>query len=313
MKRFRRLRKRRAALALAPATVALTIIAGTGAALGAQAETSSIDANKAKVKPGAKVKVRGRFPARVQTQAGGAPQSTRRVVIKFRAAGKNKNWHRAKTTLSDRDGRYVEKVKVRRTGYLRAVHADGRRSERVRVRVKSRVSSKLKRRHAKLGQSVPVKGKVKPTFSRRQVVVRIGGDRIKTRTNRKGKFKVRWRADRTGTFKAKVKAKGDRIAAGNGDKAGRTTVYRPAQASWYGPGFYGNRTACGQTLTTGTVGVAHKTMPCGTKLKLRYGNNTVKVKVIDRGPYHGNREFDLTGATKQKLGFGSTGTVWASR
>ncbi|MGI8727736.1 MAG: RlpA-like double-psi beta-barrel domain-containing protein [Solirubrobacterales bacterium] len=54
-------------------------------------------------------------------------------------------------------------------------------------------------------------------------------------------------------------------------------------------------------------------MPCGTKLKLRHKGNVVPVRVIDRGPYHGNREFDLTGATKQKLGFGSTGVVYASK
>ena len=91
------------------------------------------------------------------------------------------------------------------------------------------------------------------------------------------------------------------------------TVYRYAQASYYGPGFYGNRTACGQTLTTSTIGVAHKTMPCGTKLKLRHGKREVTARVIDRGPYSGNREFDLTEATRNKLGFGSTGTILVSK
>ena len=86
-------------------------------------------------------------------------------------------------------------------------------------------------------------------------------------------------------------------------------VYRPAAASYYGPGMYGNRTACGKTLTPSTVGVANKTLPCGAKLTLRYRGRTVRVRVIDRGPYAGNREYDLTAATKAKLGFGSTGTV----
>jgi rare lipoprotein A (peptidoglycan hydrolase) len=35
--------------------------------------------------------------------------------------------------------------------------------------------------------------------------------------------------------------------------------------------------------------------------------------VIDRGPYVGGRDWDLTGATKTRLGFPSTGTVWATR
>ena len=37
-----------------------------------------------------------------------------------------------------------------------------------------------------------------------------------------------------------------------------------ANISWYGPGLYGNGTACGQRLTKGLVGVAHRTLPCGT-------------------------------------------------
>jgi len=312
MKRFRRLRRRRAALALFPATVALSItMIAPSTALGADAGTSKFDAKASKVKPGAKVKVKGKFPAIAQTQAGGAAKSSRKVSIQFQPAGKNR-WRKAKTTVSNKDGRYKERVKVKRTGFLRAVHADGRTTKPDRVRVKAKLRTKLKNRNAKLGQKVKVKGRVAPG-TKRKIVVRIGGDKVKTKTNRKGKFKVKWKADEVGSYKAKVKTPGNKVAAGDKDKAGKTTVYRPAQASWYGPGFYGNRTACGQTLTTGTVGVAHKTMPCGTKLKLHHKGKTVKVKVIDRGPYHGNREFDLTGATKQKLGFGSTGTVWASK
>lgn len=321
MKSYRRLlRRRRAALALLP--VAATFIATSAFAALATAQSepsagsSSISTNKSgkgKVKPGTKVKVRGRFPQQEGAQTlADSSAAGHSVRIEFKPAGKNR-WRGVKTTTTKQDGRYRQRLKIRRSGHLRAVHADGRRSDRERIRVKAKLRSKLKRRHAKLGQKVPIRGRVKPTFSRRKVVVRIGGDKLKTRTNRKGKFKVRWKADKTGTVKAKVRARGDKVAAGNRDRAGRSTVYRPAQASWYGPGFYGNRTACGKTLTPSTMGVAHKTMPCGTKLRLRHGNKTVKVKVTDRGPYSGNREFDLTSATKRKLGFGSTGTVWASK
>ncbi len=71
--------------------------------------------------------------------------------------------------------------------------------------------------------------------------------------------------------------------------------------------------ACGGVLTPGTLGVAHKSMPCGTKLTLRYGGRSVTVRVVDRGPFAGNREFDLTSATKQRLGFPDVGTVLTSR
>ncbi len=79
--------------------------------------------------------------------------------------------------------------------------------------------------------------------------------------------------------------------------AGSTVV-----ASYFGPGLYGNRTACGQTLTATLMGVAHRTLPCGTSVTLRYGSATVTVPVVDRGPWNYAREFDLTYATKVALG-----------
>ncbi len=73
-------------------------------------------------------------------------------------------------------------------------------------------------------------------------------------------------------------------------------------ASWYGPGFYGNRTACGQLYTPELPGVAHRTLPCGTTLMLTFGSRTVIVTVIDRGPYIAGRTIDLSNATKLALG-----------
>jgi rare lipoprotein A (peptidoglycan hydrolase) len=73
-------------------------------------------------------------------------------------------------------------------------------------------------------------------------------------------------------------------------------------ASWYGPGFYGNKTACGQTYTPEILGVAHLTLPCGTRLALTYGSRSVTVTVIDRGPYVAGRAIDLSNATRLALG-----------
>jgi Lytic transglycolase len=65
--------------------------------------------------------------------------------------------------------------------------------------------------------------------------------------------------------------------------------------SWYGPGFYGNRTACGVVvLQKDTVGVAHRTLPCGTRVTFRYNGRTVTTEVIDRGPYVAGRIWDMT-------------------
>jgi hypothetical protein len=73
-------------------------------------------------------------------------------------------------------------------------------------------------------------------------------------------------------------------------------------ASWYGPGFYGNRTACGQTYTPEIVGVAHRTLPCGTLVVLEYRGQTMTVPVIDRGPYIAGRTLDLSHATHVAIG-----------
>ena len=56
--------------------------------------------------------------------------------------------------------------------------------------------------------------------------------------------------------------------------------------------------ACGQTLGYGTLGVAHKSLPCGAKVTFKKGAPRGHAcRVIDRGPYVGGREYDLTGAT----------------
>ena len=91
---------------------------------------------------------------------------------------------------------------------------------------------------------------------------------------------------------------------------GRLNVYRRAAASWYGPGLYGGQLGCGGTLTPGTLGVAHKTLPCGTQRDPALPRpHASACRVVDRGPYVGGREFDLTAATAQRLRFGGVGSV----
>jgi hypothetical protein len=73
-------------------------------------------------------------------------------------------------------------------------------------------------------------------------------------------------------------------------------------ASWYGPGFQGNRTACGQTYNMYALSVAHKSLPCGTLVTLSYQGNMVTLPVQDRGPYIHGRTFDLSLGAKNALG-----------
>jgi rare lipoprotein A len=317
VRRFRRRRRRLAALALLP--LAALIAATTMTATAATSETAEIEPSKRQVRFGGNITLRGSFDG-----ASGAP-----VQIEHRGQG-TQAWRTVRRTETDANGRFSAQVKPRRSGDWRAKltaapdalstggesavpAAAPAETGAERVAVRSRTRAKVSGRHLKVGRSARIKGRVLPGGAGRDVVVQIGGRSIATKTDRDGTFAARWRARSTGTYKVSVQADGNRVASGSRDSAGRVTVYRPAAASWYGPGLYGNPTACGGTLSPSTLGVAHKTMPCGTKLRLRYRGRSVAVRVIDRGPFSGNREFDLTAATKSRLGFGSTGTVLSSK
>ena len=86
---------------------------------------------------------------------------------------------------------------------------------------------------------------------------------------------------------------------------------RDPEVSWYGPGFYGKRTACGQAYTTTIMGVAHRSLPCGTRVTFRNPSNgrTFTVPVIDRGPYVAGRQWDLSGALCTALDHCYTGPI----
>ena len=83
-------------------------------------------------------------------------------------------------------------------------------------------------------------------------------------------------------------------------------LMRVRRATWYGPGLYGNRTACGRTLRRSTLGVAHRTLPCGTPVTFYHRGRFVTVSVIDRGPFRSGVEWDLTAAAAKSLGMAAT-------
>jgi rare lipoprotein A (peptidoglycan hydrolase) len=93
-----------------------------------------------------------------------------------------------------------------------------------------------------------------------------------------------------------------------GSIAGTTfSDWRSAGATWYGPGLYGRHTACGETLRPGTIGVAHRNLPCGTAVKFVFHGRQIVTQVIDRGPYSHGNDWDLTSRAAEALGFSSTG------
>jgi rare lipoprotein A len=79
-----------------------------------------------------------------------------------------------------------------------------------------------------------------------------------------------------------------------------------AVATWFGPGFYGKQTACGQTLTPVIVGVANRTLPCGTLVSVTYEGHSLTVPVLDRGPYSHHANWDLTAGAAEALGITET-------
>jgi rare lipoprotein A len=170
-----------------------------------------------------------------------------------------------------------------------------------------------KRLNIQTGSRVSVKGKVANPETRRTAALQIQrGHRWVTldrsRTNRAGKFTLRDRIRGPVSTRARV-----RMNTGETRSLGRLNVYRKALASWYGPGLFGNHLGCGGTLKTGSIGVANKSLPCGTKVTFRHNGRVLRVPVIDRGPYVGAREYDLTAATARKLGFSGHGPIQVTK
>jgi hypothetical protein len=130
----------------------------------------------------------------------------------------------------------------------------------------------------------------------------------KVKVRRNGSFAVRWKPRHIGQFALRT------VLRRSASSPLNVTVYRPALATWYGPGFWGNETACGIPLTADLQGVAHRTLPCGTLVALSYEGRTIVVPVIDRGPYGvAGADWDLTQAAAFALGMTETSTVGALR
>lgn len=157
------------------------------------------------------------------------------------------------------------------------------------------------------GRHAVVAGRVPGAVAGQRVVLQRDGRRwrtiARTTTSRSGRFRLVYLAGEAQSAPLRIRSRGA-VA-----RVGLLNVYRRALVSWYGPGLYGNGLSCGGRLTPGTIGVAHKSLPCGTRLTLRHGSRSVRVKVIDRGPYVGAREFDLTAATRARLRFEGVGAV----
>jgi rare lipoprotein A len=129
-----------------------------------------------------------------------------------------------------------------------------------------------------------------------------------------GSFAATWSTNHIGRFdvRAVIEGRGGVVTrAISSSPTVSIIVYRPSIATQYGPGFYGQKTACGVTLKASTLGVAHRTLKCGTPVALYYRGRTIVVPVIDRGPYANNADWDLTEATGRALGVNGIATIGA--
>jgi rare lipoprotein A len=127
---------------------------------------------------------------------------------------------------------------------------------------------------------------------------------------RDGTFMARWRPDAIGQFSVRaLVAGGQAQAAAEAPLTTSVTVYRPARATWFGPGFYGKHTACGQVMSHALLGVAHRKLPCGTPVAVFFNGKSLTVPVVDRGPFGNGAQYDLTSAAAQTLGVAQTSTI----
>ncbi|MFN8162070.1 MAG: septal ring lytic transglycosylase RlpA family protein [Solirubrobacterales bacterium] len=303
MRRNRRWHRRAAAGAVLLAAAAATTT---------QVALAASDTNKA-----ARISAAGRTLAFGERFRLGGHVPTDRgllVRIKFRRSG-GAGWTLLRTVHTDRGGSYRTRATARVSGSLRAVPSTGRSSAPQRIRVRSRTSFHVARHHVIAGNPIRLRGRVRPGGRRPVKVVIRGphGEVTRDATSARGVFRLGWRPGHTGTYRLRAYVGRNGLAAGSASLSRRVTVFRYAMASYYGPGLYGNGVACGGTLLPSTMGVAHKTLPCGTRVTLRYHGRQVTVPVIDRGPYVAGRDYDLTTATKQRLGFPGLGVVLASR
>jgi len=240
-------------------------------------------------------------------------------------------WHYVTGARIGLDGRFRLRARPRHSGFLRVVDSAAPAassgsvspswstspsgsggSAPVPVAVDARFSVAQRSLNLLAGNPVVVRGRLMPARAGRWVRLQDRfGDAWRTvargRTGAAGGFRLRYIPAGGLERSLRVLFAGDRTNARSVLAAGRLTVYGTSVASWYNDA--GN-TACG--FHAG-LGVANRSLPCGTRVRFRYGGRSVTATVDDRGPYVGGRDWDLNQSTAAALGFGGVGTVWVTQ
>lgn len=253
-----------------------------------------------------------------------APAAGDDLELQFRPRG-TAAWSAVARATPAADGRFRIRASLKRSGAVRVTApttaprstgatgfaASGERG----IVVAARVSASSARLDVLRGSKASVTGAVRPGLAGRRVTLeRLEGRRWKAlaggTTDGGGRYALRVRAPATGSAPVRVRFAGDNGNGAAQRTVGRLNVYRGALASRYDD--YGGPLACGGSLRYDAMVVANTSLPCGTKLAIRYRGRSVQAVVRDRGPYVGGREFDLAGAVARKLGFDGVGTVWVA-
>ena len=124
----------------------------------------------------------------------------------------------------------------------------------------------------------------------------------RARASRSGSFRTSWRPYSSGRFTLRAVTEG---ASASSTATTTVSVMRRTVATWYDQA--GSTTACGVDLEKDTLGVAHKSLPCGTVLEFSFRGRSVTTPVIDRGPFVKGVSYDLTIEAARRIGFVSTG------
>lgn len=253
---------------------------------------------------GDRVKLTGRHSSRKRDKL---------IRVEYKARGeKPKTIAKART---DKKGRYVVRHRPAHTGRYRALDRKGElKTDKIDVEVKPKLDFEVEP-STLTGRKVDASGELLPGGKGRRILVeaRRKGDWKKVEKVDAGKpFEVSWRPERVGSYKLRASFEGDKRNLGEREAA-PVMAFRESVTSIYGPGFYGRKTACGQTLERKTVGVAHKKIACGKKVTFQRKGRSITVPVIDRGPFVKGREWDLTTAAAAKLKVEGVQRVWSSR
>ncbi len=296
---------------LALAVVGLAFAASPAAA--AQVSDVDIEADDSRVARGESVELRGSVSPKLDD---------RRIELKFKTA--KGDYDKLDETRTDGDGDYDFEVTPDFTGRYRAVAVDDSgekeaESGRVDVKVDAALTARTKKDVLR-GKDIAIRGRLAPGVRDRKVTIqrqRNGDwDRIAiARTDGDGGYRAEWTPEELGSFPVRAKFEGDDLnGAIKQQVEHRVHVYRSAVSSWYGPGLYGNTTACGQTLRPDTVGVAHKTLPCGTKVALPLPRRDGEGPRHRPRPVHrGARVGPDRGGEAQARLPGPRRTVWSTR